>query len=716
MIWGDSIRGRLLRVLLLIAIVPLSALAVYVGLSTRSSINQAAHENLEDRTELAASTVLRKLDESIAAIEVLAANPVLASEAAVTAAGLEQLSIAQAIYPHFEDLTLVDRSGAVLASTNYIFRGRWETDSSFQQALAGESTISEPRWVPDPGRLVIRFLAPIRGPGGVSKVIAGQVSLDRIWLTLDAARIGDQGFVALVDANGNYLAHPDRTLVLTESTVGSAIAAPGTDHEQSGRSSVVLWHQVPLGVGGWTAVAVQPRSEIEASVMMLLRRIGAGLVVAVVIAVLGALFLSRALTLLVERLGESFARVSAGHLAERALPTGVREFDNLTRDFNAMAGSLEQSTLELSASEQRFRSLVTNATDFILLLDRDSSVTYASPSVERVLGFAPVDLLGRQLLDLIHAEDRSLVSVALQRVLGAAANTGSAEYRVRRGHDSWRVVESTISNLLDEPSVDGIVFNSRDITDRKQLEADVAAAQEVDRLKSEFVALASHELRTPMTGIYGFASLLASSDVLADQERGWATRIVSESDRLTGIISDMLSLSKIEFGGLEFERESIELTALVREIVDSLQLGELHQLGFEFDGPVVVEGDRGKLGQVISNLVDNAIKYSPTGGAVRVSVHVRADQAELTISDQGVGIPPDEIPKLFTRFHRIRRPELENIRSTGLGLYLVKQLVTGMDGQVEVESTEGVGSRFLVRLALATPGDRAEATASDAAG
>ena len=196
------------------------------------------------------------------------------SETASAVDKAEQLVIAQGIYPDFEDITLIDANGRVLASTNFLFRGSWDADASFQQALAGEPAMSQPRWVPGPGRLVIYFTSPVTGADGISSVIAGQVSISRIWVALESARIGEGGFVALLDANGNYLAHPDRTLALTKSEVGSQTESAGDDPPAGGESAGFFWHESPVGATGWKSVAVQPRAEVQGAIDGLLLRIG----------------------------------------------------------------------------------------------------------------------------------------------------------------------------------------------------------------------------------------------------------------------------------------------------------------------------------------------------------------------------------------------------------------------------------------------------------
>ncbi len=234
---------------------------------------------------------------------------------------------------------------------------------------------------------------------------------------------------------------------------------------------------------------------------------------------------------------------------------------------------------------------------------------------------------------------------------------------------------------------------------------DVTREREVDRMKTEFISIASHELRTPMTSVYGFAELLLlrAKDIPREQ-RSWVETIHRESKRLSAIVEDLLNVSRIEAGRLSLNIGPTAVLPLVKRIVQQLQLGHAsHQLRVDSDGgPSEVLADADKLQQVLYNLVDNALKYSPGGGEVLISARRGADNSIVfCVRDQGLGIPQEEIPKLFTRFHRVERPETTGLRGTGLGLYIAKSLVEMMSGRIWVESKVNEGSAFYVSLPAA---------------
>jgi two-component system sensor histidine kinase VicK len=226
--------------------------------------------------------------------------------------------------------------------------------------------------------------------------------------------------------------------------------------------------------------------------------------------------------------------------------------------------------------------------------------------------------------------------------------------------------------------------------------------REVERMKREFIAVASHELRTPMTGVYGFAELLLNSKGLDEVQREWVGRVHKESQRTIRIIADMLNVSRIDSGLISLKLEAVTLAPIIAGL--TIQLSPRytsHSFRMDIpDGFTEVWADADRLTEVLHNLMDNAAKFSPQGGRVEVTARWDEErgQAVIAITDWGVGIPEGGMPHVFDRFHRIRRPETEGIRGTGLGLHIAKSLVDIMQGRIWVESRENEGSTFYVAL------------------
>ncbi|MED4583881.1 ATP-binding protein [Brevibacillus choshinensis] len=231
---------------------------------------------------------------------------------------------------------------------------------------------------------------------------------------------------------------------------------------------------------------------------------------------------------------------------------------------------------------------------------------------------------------------------------------------------------------------------------------DITKEYEIDQMKSEFVSTVSHELRTPLASVLGFAELLLNKELKPERQHRYTTAIYQEARRLTALINDFLDLQRMESGRQTYERELVPLEQVVREIFGLYRVqSPLHS--FELDlqtEKTVIEGDRDKLRQVIMNLVSNAVKYSPAGGCVRVVCRNEGNQLLVEVHDEGLGIPPEAIPHLFTKFYRVDNSDRREIGGTGLGLAIVQEIVHIHNGEIAVASESGHGSTFTVALPL----------------
>lgn len=240
--------------------------------------------------------------------------------------------------------------------------------------------------------------------------------------------------------------------------------------------------------------------------------------------------------------------------------------------------------------------------------------------------------------------------------------------------------------------------------------------QELDQMKSDFVAITSHELRTPITAIRGFVkTLLRAYDRLTpEQVRSFMAIIDRQSERLARLVEDLLHVARIEAGAIRLAPEEVDLRPLLRELVDSLGIERRGRVWFEVDGDRTrVWVDPHRVEQVLRNLLENALKFSPQDAQVTLRARVEDGQVEFAVSDRGPGIPPEELDAIFERFHQAGRAMTRPAEGAGLGLYITKRLVEAMGGEISVESVVGEGSTFRVRLP-AGPSDGVEGTPSAA--
>jgi len=244
----------------------------------------------------------------------------------------------------------------------------------------------------------------------------------------------------------------------------------------------------------------------------------------------------------------------------------------------------------------------------------------------------------------------------------------------------------------------GRVAVMRDITHLKQL----------DELKSEFVATVSHDLRAPLTFMRGYATMLPMVGGLNDKQREYLEKILRGIGQMGELIDDLLDLGRIE-AGVGLERKSCHLGAVLVEAVDSVRARATSVKGLTLrlepaEDVAIISGDAALLRQAVTNLVDNALKYSPNGGTVIVGLSLRNGQAVIRVADTGIGIAPEDQVRLFEKFYRIKRRDTVNIRGTGLGLAIVKSIVERHGGRVWVESELDKGSTFYISLPLSEPG------------
>lgn len=377
----------------------------------------------------------------------------------------------------------------------------------------------------------------------------------------------------------------------------------------------------------------------------------------------------------------------------------------------------KRTAQELAASENRYRSLWENANDIFYTLDLDGHLTSLNRAGELIMGYAREELLHKPIAPIVSRSDLPTMQEMMARKIDGGQQETTYELEIVR-KDGRRVTLEVSSRLIDQQGQPvGIQGVARDVTERKRAEEERTQlllreqaarhdAEEALRFRDEFLAVAAHELKTPLTTIKGYISVLqrrAERTGESDPRDARVLQVISEQAlRLQKLIELLLDLSRIQSGQLQIERAPVDLGEFVRRWIESAEpLVEAHTINFIASSePLLVLADELRLEQVFQNLFQNALKYSPEGGTVTVRVEREGEYACLSVADQGIGIPSAELPNLFTRFHRARNFSSLQISGLGLGLFVVKEIVTLHDGTISVESTEGQGSTFTVSLPI----------------
>jgi len=361
----------------------------------------------------------------------------------------------------------------------------------------------------------------------------------------------------------------------------------------------------------------------------------------------------------------------------------------------------------LSESEAKFRSLVNDSSDAIAIIKVDGTIIYASPSSESVFGFSPEELEGKNIFDFIHSDDLSSAIAPFRASLINPDKTQVSEYRFCHKDGSWRYLESRSNFSSTALQSNGIVVTSRDITKRKQAEADIIQAlkteQELNELKSRFVSMVSHEIRNPLNSISTAAQLIERYGEQWNQEKkqDFFQRIKVNVKLLTELLEDVLLIGKVEAGKLEIQPTPVAIESFCSDLLEEvkLNLDGSHQMVFTTEGKCTTAYiDKKILRHILYNLLVNAIKYSPAGSKVCLELLSQEKNFIFKVKDEGIGIPLENQKRLFESFYRA--DNVKNISGTGLGLFIVKKYIDISGGNISVESQVGVGTTFTVTLPL----------------
>lgn len=374
---------------------------------------------------------------------------------------------------------------------------------------------------------------------------------------------------------------------------------------------------------------------------------------------------------------------------------GFREANDTLRALNR---KLEEQIHQLAQERNRTAAVLASIGEGLVITDAEGLVVAINPAMERLAGWREEEVTGRPAVEIyptfdargrrIPPEERVLARALESRAI-VASHGFELVLETRAGH---RIpVGVTAAPVLDPEAgpLGGVV-----------VVRDVSHEREVDHLKSSLIALVSHELRTPLTMILGFAEILLARDVEKQQSREFLERIHDAAARLSRLIDDLLSVSRIESGGLMPKTTSVDLPQVVKEVATSFAHRRDVQVDLGTEVPPVL-ADRDMLLQILTNLVSNAIKYSGAGQLVAVRVRRRDSSMEIAVEDQGIGMTEAEVGRLFEKFYRVDRPEVREAGGSGLGLYITKSLIGMMGGQIWVESEPGKGTTLFFSLPLA---------------
>lgn len=388
-----------------------------------------------------------------------------------------------------------------------------------------------------------------------------------------------------------------------------------------------------------------------------------------------------------ETVTETAEKISEGDLTQR-IPVRKynSEIEKLARMFNYMADELEDKVTEISQEKNRIEAILESMVDGVIAVDKDGEITLINPAASRIFNIEAEKIEGKDLLTTLFSHR---IEMYLQRAFDTKK---SIKREIKYKNPEQKIIQATFIPLLDEEDkITGGVIVLTDITELRKLET----------VRNDFVANVSHELRTPLTSIVGYLDTLLESDVEDPEIRNKFLKIIKEeADRLSILIKDLLNLSEIESHTFDLKPGSFKnvLNKVIKLMEKNAEKKEI-ELQFEIaDDLSPVYMVREQIKQVLINLFDNAIKYTPRAGKIKITVRQVDDKVYFSIKDNGMGIPQADQERIFERFYRVDKARSRAFGGTGIGLSIVRNIIKQHGSEIQVKSREGEGSEFYFYL------------------
>lgn len=492
--------------------------------------------------------------------------------------------------------------------------------------------------------------------------------------------------VYVLDRSGRVLAGSDQTTTLTttENILTAMNGAVGQD------SSIVADYMdlaVPVDSGDsyYIAYVLDNKSTVDELTGEVMGIIIRSLVLGLLICVVLAFVLAQIMITPIQALTAGTRQVASGEFAQKLEVTSRDEIGVLTRNFNHMAQVLQNTLTEVENERNKLSTLFLHMTDGVVAFDAQGMVIHFNP--------AAVQMLARSIDPAVRYDELFADMVAFEDVLALHR----PQFLEAQMQANDRELELFLAPFSAEQAAGGAIVLIHDVTEQRR----------TDEMRREFVANVSHELRTPLTNIKSYAeTIVASGDELPGELRtSFMGVIVNETDRMTRIVQDLLTLSKFDYGKMDMNVTLFSFSKAVHNVGRAVSLDAQnhgHTLTVEASEQLpMVNGDRERIEQVVMNIVSNAIKYTPDGGKIDMTAGVDGETVWLKVRDNGVGIPEKDLPRLFERFYRVDKARSRQSGGTGLGLAIAKEILGQHRGDITIDSVYGEGTTVTITLPAA---------------
>lgn len=490
---------------------------------------------------------------------------------------------------------------------------------------------------------------------------------------------------------------------------GNVLISKNTDVLEN--TSVVMTQNIMVAMGGKTSYEInkdsyfdfakpvmvdgkikyifyltQDRSTIDSVISSLKRIIIWTVCVTLIISVFISYLLSRAITVPIYKLKSRAEKMAEGDFTPIKMLKSGDEISQLADRFNYMAVKLDSTLSEISREKNKIETLLQNMNDGVIAFDINKNLIHANSCAYKLLNF-------NEEAKVYDDVFKSINDVSFEDVINTQGDTITEKDMVVND----KYLKLFFAKFKDEKgNNEGIICVIQDITKQEKLE----------NMRKDFVANVSHELKTPITSIKGYSETLLENDVDKETKERFLSVINSEAERMSRIVSDLLKLSKMDSNEITVNKENIDLRKIVDDVVAklSLELQKKNQtVDVESNENVLAFADYSQIEQVIINIITNSIRYTPEGGNIKVKIEANDENTVIKIKDNGIGIPKEDLSRIFERFYRVDKARTREMGGTGLGLSISKNMIEANGGTISIDSEYGYWTEVTITLLAGEP-------------
>lgn len=486
----------------------------------------------------------------------------------------------------------------------------------------------------------------------------------------------DGNFLAGSDAGGSTLAKTPNLIAAMNGEIGDA-GSQGTEYAD---------YALPLTKGDAKCIIYirDTQEELGEVTWMLFSIILQALFIGLVIAFILSFFLARAISLPLSKLTEGVQRVAKGNFTEKISVQSNDEIGVLTENFNRMSSMIEENLDEINGEREKLATVLSCLKDAVITFGDDGKTLQINDAAKKLFAAADLSNLSLDYIFSLLKYDKDDFNMDVDNSADVpAVSYNDRIYELYFGNIRYRDV-----SMMRE----GIILVIHDVTQ----------SYELDRSRREFVANASHELRTPLTTIRMVLEAISGDEGITSNTmiKNFLTMAENESSRMESLIKNLLTLSRLDSRTMQFDMKPLCITESLESITKTMSLtAEQKGQTLVFDGvhePLMILGDKIRVEQTIINIVSNALKYTPEGGEIRLALEDAGDKVKIAVRDNGIGIPKEDLPRLFERFYRVEKARNSDKGGTGLGLAIAKEFALAHGGNIEVDSEVGKGTTFTI--------------------